>query len=241
MDLAATSAGFAPPPARAAAICAALTDLRRCEADPAASAAINWRGAVDIARHYLATGARCLFLSTNQVFDGSRPGRAASESPSPAGVYGRHKAAAEAAIRAEGGIVVRLTKIVHPDLPAIAAWRAAWRSGTPCEAFDDTYVCPVPLPDALDAIEIALKRGTPGGIYQVSADSDASYFEFARELARASGVAEARVVAVKGAERLSGPAFLRPRYSSLDTRETEALGWRRPDWRTTARRLAEAA
>ncbi|MCZ8121891.1 MAG: sugar nucleotide-binding protein [Magnetospirillum sp.] len=226
------------PPARAAAICLAMTDLRRCQADPAASESVNLRGCVDIFRQYAAHGTRCVFLSTNQVFDGARAHRSADDAPNPSSVYGKHKAAAESVIRASGGMSARLTKVVHLGLPVFAAWSAAWSAGEPCQAFDDTFLCPVPLTKVVDALARVLAFGAPGIAYHVSADEDVSYFEFAREIARAAGVPPSLVQAVKGAERLQGPAFLRPRYSSLDTTNTEALGWRRPDWRQVAHELA---
>src|SRR5258708_518876 len=74
LDLALPLADWRPPAeVEAACIFAAVARLQACEADPAGSSFINVAQTIALAERLLAEGIAVLFLSTNQVFDGTVP------------------------------------------------------------------------------------------------------------------------------------------------------------------------
>jgi dTDP-4-dehydrorhamnose reductase len=80
---------------------AAISVPESCETDPARAQALNVALPAALARlaHHLS--ARYVHISSEQVFDGARPGLyAAGDEPSPINLYGRQKLASEQAVHA---------------------------------------------------------------------------------------------------------------------------------------------
>ena len=90
-------------------------------------------GPARLAQALSASGAFPVLLSTNLVFDGTVPYRGPDDPVCPRTEYGRQKAAAERAVLAAGGAVVRLTKVLGPDDPLVTGWVARLRRGEPVE------------------------------------------------------------------------------------------------------------
>lgn len=189
LDLAADSRSWElPDRVSVAYLCAAVTSLDGCRRDPAGSAAVNVAGTQALADRLRDRGAHLVFLSTNLVFDGSRPHVPEDAAPSPRTAYGRQKAAVEADLLATGGAtVVRFTKVVPVDWPLLVGWADKFRRAEPVAAFADLRIAPVPLGFAA---EVLARVGTvrPGGVVHASGDEDVSYAAVARELAARLGV-----------------------------------------------------
>lgn len=164
-------------------LCAAVTSIDACRRDPAGTRAVNVDRTLALTARLRECGAHIVFLSTNQVFDGTVPFRGEGDAVCPLTEYGRQKATAEAALLAAGGTtVVRFTKVVPPHWPLVRNWRAALDRGEPVEAFGDMVLSPVPLGIAVEAlVRVGAKR--PGGVIHVSGAEDYTYAEFARRLA----------------------------------------------------------
>src|SRR4051812_11978393 len=81
------------PPAgtRAACIFVAVARLAACATAPAGSAHVNVTQTLALTDRLLAQNIHVLFLSTNQVFDGSQPHVPADTPHSPVSEYGRQK------------------------------------------------------------------------------------------------------------------------------------------------------
>lgn len=222
LDLAAPLAGWQPPPGIAAAcICAAVARLADCDRDPAGSAVINAVRAVELAELLVARGVYVLFLSTNQVFDGSRPQVPADAPPCPVSEYGRQKARAETGLQAliaagEPVGILRLAKVAPPGMALLRQWQAALRAGEPVRAFDDMMMAPVPLDDAAAAIT-ALLDARAAGIWQLTGSDDVSYAETALHIARAVGADPSLVQQVPAASAGMPPGAT-PRHTTLDSR-----------------------
>lgn len=197
-------------------LCAAITSIEQCRKQPAETRHVNVSRMVQIATRLQARGAHVVFLSTNQVFDGSRPHIRPDERTNPLSEYGRQKADAERAILAAGGAtVVRFTKVVVSAMPLLRTWAVALRSGAIIEPFDDMVMSPVSLEFAVDALARIGER-KPGGIVQVSGDNDASYAAIARRLAHRVGASCDLVRPVSCRER-GIPRESAPLHTTLDT------------------------
>ena len=121
----------------AVVFCAADTKLADCEEHPEVTAKINVEATIALANFLRLRGAHLLLLSTNQVFDGSLPNRKVSEQVCPVNEYGRQKAEAERLIlQMPRSAVLRLTKVVHSDLPLLKQWESSLQAGQPIEAFN---------------------------------------------------------------------------------------------------------
>ncbi|HBD01490.1 MAG TPA: NAD(P)-dependent oxidoreductase [Lachnoclostridium sp.] len=93
--------------------CAAISNTRECEENPALSEAVNRRGSVNIAKACREIGSRLLFMSSDQIYGGSRqmaPNKETDIIPL-INVYGAHKKQAEDEILEilPEGICLRLT------------------------------------------------------------------------------------------------------------------------------------
>lgn len=231
LDLATPDAGDASLPAVDMAIfCAAKARYAECRADPALARRVNVENTLALARRLAAGGSRVLLLSTSAVFDGSLPHRRAEEFPKTASLYGRLKGEAEAGFMALGraASILRLTKIVTPQLPLFAEWIAALAAGQAIRAFADLRFCPLGLDDVVGALLAAIDDGGEG-IYQVSGAADIVYADAARHLARRLGARLSLVEDARAIDHGIPPEEILA-HTSLDTARLSVLtGFRPPD------------
>ena len=221
LDLAADLSSWEPAPRTSAAcILAAIARLADCAADPAGSAAINVRQTLTLAERLTARNIYVLFLSTNQVFDGSVAHVPADAPASPVSEYGRQKAAAEAALRermragAPIGIL-RLAKVVSASMPLLHGWVRALKAGEPIRAFRDMPMAPAPTELVSAAIAALLTRRTPG-VFQLTGPQDVTYADVAHRLAHQVG-ADPALVGTVGAIEAGMPDGSAPRHTTLDS------------------------
>ena len=184
----------------AACFCAAIARLADCARDPEGSARVNVSGTVALAGRLLARDIPVLFLSTDKVFDGSRPLAPADTPPCPVSEYGRQKAAAEAALSARMHevapvAILRLAKVVSPGMELVRQWLDSLRAGKPIRAFHDMMMAPTPVALVAQAIERLLAEPN-AGIFQLTGPRDIAYSEVALHLARHVGADPALVEAV---------------------------------------------
>jgi dTDP-4-dehydrorhamnose reductase len=175
-------------------LCMAQCSLKACEEAPVQTAFINVERTVELARRLLARDAFVVFLSTNLVFDGSRPFFTPDDPPNPTTEYGRQKLSAENALQSlySNVAIVRLTKVVHPNMALIQAWRETLQRGEIIQPFCDFLFSPIQLSFVVDALEKIAARKLVG-ITHLSGDCDVSYEELARMLAKSLSVDEALV------------------------------------------------
>lgn len=212
LDLADSKSWPALPPADVAYICAAVSKLDDCEKNPEAAHRVNVEGTSALIERLQARGTFCVFLSSNHVFDGTKPQRAPDDAPCPVNEYGRQKAATERAAQAAGAAILRLTKVIVKGDPRIRSWYAALKEGKEVSAFDDIFLAPVTLGNALAAM-LDIGAAHAPGIYQISGSEDFSYFDLARGIAAHIGASPALVERGSGAAA-GVPETFRPRYSS---------------------------
>ncbi|MBI4371684.1 MAG: sugar nucleotide-binding protein [Elusimicrobia bacterium] len=214
LDLLETERWAPPAGVSLAFLCAAASTLEACRRDPEGSAAVNVRGSLAAARALASAGARVVALSSDRVFDGTRPRRRAEEPPCPVTDYGRQKAALEEGLRGRPGIAVaRLTKVLAPDAGLLAGWAADLRAGRTVRPLRDATLAPLSLAAAAAALADVGERGGDG-LYPLSGREDVSYAEAAARLARRLGADSALVAPTEGRPGLAA-GFLPP-FTSLN-------------------------
>ena len=220
---------------------AAFTDVDGCEANPDLALAVNCQGAVHVAQAARKVGSHLMFLSTDYVFDGTKGSPYEISDPrNPINVYGESKARAEE----------RLLEMVSD----VCIVRTSWLFGHGGRCFPATI-----LKLAATRPEISVvndQRGSPTfthdlaptviqlcdqgarGIVHATNSGDCTWYEFAKEIMRMSGL-PAAVKPVSTAE-FPRPAR-RPAYSVLSATSLAAHGIQMPSWQDALRRyLAEA-
>lgn len=215
---------------------AAYTDVDGCESNRDLAFAVNCEGAINVAEAARDAESRLMFVSTDYVFDGSkRSPYEISDPRNPAGVYGQSKARAEE----------KLIEI----LPDVCIVRTSWLFGHGGKCFPATILklaatrpeisvvndqrgSPTFTPDLASAL-VELCRKSAHGILHVTNAGDCTWYDFAVEILRISGM-PTTVKPVTTAD-FPRPAR-RPAYSVLSADSLSAYNIRMPDWRDGLRR-----
>lgn len=218
---------------------AAFHQVDRCEEDPAQAFQVNALGALAVARAARAAGARCVFVSTDYVFDGARqPGACYAEDDpvGPLNVYGVSKAAGEQLVLQTPGdhLIVRVSSLFGVAGARgkggnfIEAILKKARDGGPLKVVDDQWMTPTYTADAADAI-VRLADAPVTGIVHVTNPEPCTWHALASE-------AVARVGLTVPVEPVPAATFAtavrRPRNSALGTARLRAeLGAPLRSWR----------
>jgi dTDP-4-dehydrorhamnose reductase len=220
LDLAALSTWEPPSAISSACICAAVARLAGCAADPEGSAHINVTQTAALVDKLLQRGVHVLFLSTNQVFDGTAAHAPTDAPHAPVSEYGRQKARLEALLlpriaRGEPVAILRLAKVVSARMPLFEDWIGKLSAGQPIRAFKDMTLAPAPIGVVCDAIS-ALMADRATGVFQLTGPRDVTYAEAARYLAAKLGVDSTLVQegSVREAGLVPGTA---PPHTTLDS------------------------
>jgi dTDP-4-dehydrorhamnose reductase len=221
LDLARPLEGFEPPKGtEAACILAGIPRLADCAADPQGSAFINVTQTLALISLLIERGIAVLFLSTNQVFDGTMPNMPADSPLAPISEYGRQKSRVETALRAqmqEGApiAILRLSKVVSPTMSLVQTWVSDLACGEPIHAFDDMTLAPVPVDLVARAIA-ALMQDRARGIFQLTGPRDITYAGAAHYLAKRLE-ADPELVKAVSARAAGLPDGSTPLHTTLDS------------------------
>lgn len=202
---------------------AALTDVERCEREPASADALN-RGALADLVELLAAGTRLVYISTDQVYP-DRPGLHRETATGPVNVYGRSKLAGEAAaLRSPGALVLR-TNLFGPSMTPGRTSLSDFmidrlRSGEELRLFKDVLFSPLHL-NTLSELVVELMAMRAEGVLNLGCRDGASKMAFGYLLAEHLGLPLRNVLEVEAA-RLSARAP-RPLDMRLDVGRLEAV------------------
>lgn len=219
---------------------AALSDTGYCQAHPAESEAVNLRGPAALAAAAQAVGAKLVFFSSDQVYNGTLLSGPLPETAPTAlvNIYGRHKLEAE--------------RRVLEACPEAVCLRASWMYDLPVQGLKNNTGLPgrlwlgaargEPLPqNALEyrgvtwagAMVEQMERflRLPGGVYNAGAENRQNSLESGRALAGILGLPAATVCP---AQALPG------RNLSMDTSKLKTQGVDLGDTQTSLRRCLAA-
>ncbi|MBF0304347.1 MAG: sugar nucleotide-binding protein [Alphaproteobacteria bacterium] len=215
-------------PGDACLLSASVASPEAVRHDPEGVRRVNVEAITAAAEICRARRAHVLFLSTNQVFDGTVPRPPADRPTCPVSEYGRQKAEVEDRLRAmgQGVAILRLARALERGLPLFVEWKRRLLAGEPIEAFTERTIAPISYEFLAKVIGAILAvRGE--GVWQVSGNQDLSYFEIAGMLAARLGADPALVRPTTAAEKgLLEPS---PAHTTLDMgRLTTCLGFQAP-------------
>jgi len=229
----------------------AFTAVDACEAESDRAYRVNALGTRNVADAARRVGAHVLYLSTDYVFDGTKPAPYDEwDVPNPQSVYGRSKLDGEEAIRASGcrHLILR------------TAWVYASRGGNFAKTMlrlaaerdrltvvDDQIGAPTGADLLADISAHVLRRAradeSVAGTYHAVAAGETSWHGYARHvIAYARGLGEALRVADDAVLPVPSSAFptpaRRPLNSRLDTRKLrDTFDLHLPDWRIGVERM----
>ena len=217
--------------------CAAYTNVDKAEDDEATAELINATAVRNLAEAAKAADATLIHISTDYVFggDGNTP-RTEDMPTNPLGVYGRTKLMGEQAIHETGvkAIIIR-TAWLYSEYGGNflkTMLRLMAEKETINVVFDQigtpTYAGDLALA-IFSIIEGGLCAGNEG-TYHFSDEGACSWYDFAAEIAAATGNTRCKVQPCHSSEFPS--KVTRPAYSVLDkTRIKETFGIEIPHWR----------
>ena len=211
-------------------LAAAYTDVDGCEQNREYAFDVNCRGALNVAQAAKQFASQLLFLSTDYVFDGAKNSPyETNDLRAPLNVYGRSKAEAE----------VQVGQV----LPECCILRTSWLFGLHGKCFPDTILKLAANRPEIDVVNdqrgsptytsdlartiIQLCRSDVRGIVHATNRGNCSWFEFAREIVAAAGLAN--TVRPVTSEHFVRPAQ-RPKYSVLSNKSLEKRGIEMPKW-----------
>jgi len=204
---------------------AAWTAVDACEADPEKANRVNGTATADIVAAAREVGASVHVISTDYVFDGTKPAPyVETDAPNPQSAYGRSKLLAERSTDAQLDAVVRVSWLsgFHGANMVKTILRLAANPG-PLRFVSDQIGHPTFADDAA-AMIVRLVTERRVGIWHVTNQRAVSWYRFACEVLEAAGDDPSRVQPVLTSELTPPRPAKRPSNSVLDNARLRAAG-----------------
>ena len=209
---------------------AAYTAVDRAESEPEAAYAVNREGPAHLADWCRKRGIPLIHVSTDYVFDGTKPGAYIEEDPvAPLGVYGQSKAAGEAEVRERHAkhVIVRTAWLngVHGHNFVKTMFKFGRERDT-LRVVSDQFGCPTFAADLAEAILEVVRRiekneSVKWGTYHYCGAGKTTWHGFATAIFEIAGQYEK--FAVKNVVPISTAEYptpvKRPANSVLDCRK----------------------
>lgn len=205
------------------------------DGDPAQAEKLNVRATATLAQLAAAHGARFVYISTDYVFDGTRPPYATDAPTAPLNAYGRMKLAGEDVVRAAYAVqgedryaIVRIP-ILYGRVETLAEspvteLAAKVMQGKPFKAEDWAMRYPAHADDVARAVTLVaaqLQHAGGGGIYHFAGHEQLTKYAMARVIAGVLGVDPGLVLS----DPNPPPGAPRPKDCRLDASRLAALGF----------------
>ena len=206
-------------------LAAALTDVERCEGEPALAEALNARAPAVAAAACRSAGGRTVYLSTEYVFDGSSGPYGEDDAVCPVSVYGRTKLEGERAVLAAApdALSVRTTVVFSlcpGDRNFLMQLLDRLGAGERMPVPEDQVSSPTYAPFLGDAIAELATRAS--GVLNVAGAEVMDRFTFATRVAGALGLDPRLIMPVRTSEL--GQRARTPLRAGLLVGRLESLG-----------------
>jgi dTDP-4-dehydrorhamnose reductase len=204
---------------------AAWTAVDACESEPERAHTINALGTTNVSDAARSIGARVVYLSTDYVFDGTKPlPYVEGDAPNPASVYGRSKLEGERALDSSTDTIVRISWVCgrFGNNMVKTLLRLADSGAAPAFVTDQVGH-PTIVGDLVPLLRRLSVDGRPG-IFHVTNQGAVSWYEFARETFAAAGHDPDRVQPIVTSELDPPRPAPRPPNSVLDNAALRAAG-----------------
>ncbi len=175
--------------------CAALAELEPCEADPDLAGRLNAQLPGQLAGECRKRGVKMLHISTDAVFDGTKPGSYQEEdTPHPLSVYAHSKLEGEKAVLSAdpGALVARVNFYgwSRSGRRSLAEFFVNHlRERKPVKGFTDLIFCPAFVGDLTEML-LKMLAGGLRGLYHAVGPQPMSKYEFGVVIARRFGLDE---------------------------------------------------
>ena len=216
---------------------AAWTAVDACESDPNKAMLVNGTATAYIASAAHAVGAHVVYISTDYVFDGTKTSPyVEADVPNPTSVYGESKLAGERALSATDA-VVRIAWVSGYHGANMVKTILRLRKEPQLRFVNDQIGNPTFADDAA-AMIVRLAVEKRPGIWHITNQGVASWFEFAREVLLAAGQDANKVLPIATSELQPPRPAQRPANSVLHNGALLAAGIQPlPDYREALQRL----
>ena len=232
-------------PPEAVVNCAAYVQVDESEDHAELAFRVNAVGALNVARVCNELGARCVYVSTDYVFDGDRAEPYTEEdTPRPINVYGASKLAGEYLVRqgCPNWLIIRVASLFGKAGARakggnfIESVLAQTKKGASLRVVNDTRLSPTYAADAAAAI-VPLAQAATARIVHVTNSGVCTWYELAKKVMEVCRLD----VAI---EPVPSDAFrrraARPRNSALsNSLAAEIVGRALPAWEDAVRRYLE--
>lgn len=195
---------------------------------------------VDLCRRHRLT---LVAVSTDYVFDGTRPEHDEDEPVAPLGVYGQSKAAGDALVATlDRHYLLRTSWVVGDGANFVRTMARLADTGVAPSVVDDQHGRLTFAGDLAAAAVHLVTTGAEPGTYNVTSDGPSStWADVAREVYAARGRERDDVTGTTAADYAAGKQLApRPTHSLLGLDKLRATGFAPPDWRTALAAYVEA-
>jgi dTDP-4-dehydrorhamnose reductase len=221
---------------------AAFHRVDDCEGQAELAFAVNEAGVGNVAQAAEAASVLLAHFSTDYVFDGAkRSPYVEKDQPRPLSVYGKSRLAGERAVQQNCSryVIVRTcglyglagSRSKAGNFPETMLRLAG--QGKKLSVVDDQICTPTSTSDLARHLTTLL-RSRPTGVFHMTNTGECSWFQFAQEIFRLSGVSAQLTPTTSAAYAAKAK---RPPYSVLDNAQLRAAGF--PDFRPWQEALAE--
>ena len=181
--------------------CAAFTAVDRCETEREAAFAVNQLGNRHMQQAASDVGAYLVTISTDYVFDGTKEGPyVETDVTNPQSAYGQSKLAGEVEIDLSAGAVVRTSWIVGRYGANMVKTILRLAGEYETLTFVDDQVGHPTVASDLASMLVRFVDQRLTGVWHVTNQGPVSWYEFAREVLKASGQDPDRVKPITTAE-----------------------------------------
>jgi dTDP-4-dehydrorhamnose reductase len=166
----------------------ALSDVDRCERDPDMADRVNVHGTAHVAQAALEVGARLIYISTDQVYDGSTGDYNETDPPRPLMIYGHTKLEGErrAAAICSDVVILRLA-LMYGWGTAIRATFIDWmltrlHAGKEVPLFIDQYRTPLYVVQGAEVIGRLIEAPEIRGVFNLGGGERLDRYAFGLKL-----------------------------------------------------------